>query len=47
VLTSEDWAAVAAAAPPGADPLFGDDADARYHELRRQIALEAGQRRVD
>jgi hemerythrin-like domain-containing protein len=41
VLTAEDWAAVAAAAPSGRDPLFGDDSEARYRELRRQIALEA------
>jgi hemerythrin-like domain-containing protein len=44
VLTAEDWAAVAAAAPPGADPLFGDNPEARYRELRRQIALEASHR---
>jgi hemerythrin-like domain-containing protein len=44
VLTAEDWAAVAAAAPRGADPLFGDDSEARYRELRRQIALEAEKR---
>ena len=47
VLTAEDWAAVAAAAPHGADPLFGDDSEARYRELRRQIALEASQRSAD
>ena len=41
VLTAEDWAAVAAAAPVGPDPLFGDDSEARYRELRRQIAFEA------
>ena len=44
VLTPEDWAAVAAAAPASPDPLFGDDSEARYRELRRQIALEASQR---
>jgi hemerythrin-like domain-containing protein len=44
VLTAEDWAAVAAAAPHGADPLFGDESEARYRELRRQIALEAEKR---
>jgi hemerythrin-like domain-containing protein len=43
VLTPEDWVAVAAAAPAGPDPLFGDDSEARYRELRRQIALEASQ----
>lgn len=41
LLTAEDWSAVAAAVPAGRDPLFGDDADARYRELRRLIALEA------
>ena len=40
LLTPSDWAAVAAA-PAGADPLFGDDSEARYRELRRRIALEA------
>ena len=43
MLTAEDWAAVAAAAPAATDPLFGDESAARYRELRRQIALEAGQ----
>ena len=42
LLTSEDWAAVAAAAPSGRDPLFGDESVARYRELRRLIAIEAG-----
>jgi hemerythrin-like domain-containing protein len=40
-LTPEDWAAVARAAPPARDPLFGADPQERYRELRRQIALEA------
>jgi len=40
VLTAEDWAAVAAAAPATIDPLFGDDSESRYRELRRKIALE-------
>ena len=40
LLTPGDWAAVAAA-PVSADPLFGADCEARYRELRRQIALEA------
>lgn len=40
LLTPGDWAAVAAAAPGGSDPLFGQDFEARYRELRRQIALE-------
>ena len=41
VLTQEDWEAVALAAPPGRDPLFGADPVDRYRELRRRIALEA------
>ncbi len=41
LLTEEDWKAVVAAIPPGPDPLFGEDSDARYRELRRQIALES------
>ena len=41
LFTSSDWAAVAAAAPGGFDPLFGEAFEARYRELRRQIALEA------
>jgi hemerythrin-like domain-containing protein len=40
-LTPQDWAAVAAAVPAVRDPLFGDDIEARYQKLRRQIALEA------
>ena len=40
LLTPSDWAAVAAA-PASADPLFGKEFEARYRELRRQIALEA------
>jgi hemerythrin-like domain-containing protein len=38
LLTADDWAAVAAA-PVGADPLFGEDFEPRYRELRRQIGL--------
>ena len=41
LLTPEDWAAVAAAIPAGRDPLFGDNSDERYRELRRLILLEA------
>lgn len=41
LLSAEDWEAVVAAVPSGVDPLFGEDFDARYRELRRQIALEA------
>src|SRR5215831_15321693 len=39
LLTKEDWAAVTAAVPP--DPLFGDIVEARFQELRNQIASEA------
>jgi hemerythrin-like domain-containing protein len=42
LLKREDWAAVAATAPAASDPLFGDNVEARFVELRRQIALEAG-----
>ena len=41
LLTSQDWEAVVAAIPPGPDPLFGEDFEPRYRELRRQIALAA------
>jgi hemerythrin-like domain-containing protein len=41
VLTPADWEAVRAAVPPAHDPLFGDHPEARYRELRRQIAVEA------
>jgi len=40
-LTPEDWQAVKAAVVPKADPLFGDQPEARYKALRRQIAAEA------
>jgi hemerythrin-like domain-containing protein len=39
-LTPQDWAAVKDAVPPGGDPLFGDEPQARFRELRRRIALE-------
>jgi hemerythrin-like domain-containing protein len=43
LLTDEDWSAVAAALPDVADPLFGDAPQARYAELRREIAsVQAG-----
>ena len=42
LLTPADWAAVAAI-PIEPDPLFGDDSDARYGELREQIAGWSGQ----
>jgi len=38
LLTAQDWAAVAANVPP--DPLFGDVVEARFQELRSQIAGE-------
>lgn len=41
LLTKSDWQAVAAAVPRGADPVFGEESEARYRELRRYIALEA------
>ena len=41
LLTQEDWATVAATVPATPDPLFGDDVEARFKELRKQIALEA------
>jgi hemerythrin-like domain-containing protein len=41
LLTQQDWDAVMAANPTGPDPLFGEDSDPRYRELRRQIALAA------
>ena len=42
LLTAEDRSAVQAAVPAGRDPLFGDDSASGYRELRRHIALEAG-----
>jgi hemerythrin-like domain-containing protein len=39
LLTEEDWAAVAATVPATSDPLFGDDVEARFRGLRKQIAL--------
>jgi len=39
LFTPSDWATVAAA--PIADPLFGQDYEARYRELRHLIAAEA------
>jgi len=40
LLTPEDWAAVLAAVPRVSDPLFGKDVEARFLELRKQIARE-------
>jgi hemerythrin-like domain-containing protein len=41
LLTQDDWAAVAANAPAASDPLFGGDVEARFRELRMQLAREA------
>jgi hypothetical protein len=44
LLTQEDWAAVEAveeAVPAHPDPLFEDDFEALYQELRREIAFDA------
>lgn len=37
LLTAEDWNAIAHATVAGRDPLFGDDVDVRFKELRRRI----------
>ncbi len=37
LLTPEDWAAIERSTVAGRDPLFGDDVDARFRELRRRI----------
>ena len=37
LLTAEDWLEVAAAVPRAADPLFGDEVEACFRDLRRQI----------
>jgi len=47
LLTQEDWAAVAATVPAASDPLFGNDVDARFRELRKQIAMEVRVSRQD
>jgi hemerythrin-like domain-containing protein len=41
LLTAKEWDAAAAAVPGVPDPVFGEDFEARYRELRRQIALSA------
>ena len=41
LLTPKDWAAVAAAVTAKPDPFFGEDIEARFRKLRRQIAFEA------
>ena len=43
LLTAEDWAAVVSAVPAHADPLFGENSEPRYRELRRQIALASAE----
>ena len=40
-LTAEDWEAVRTCVLPTRDPLFDGEPEARFRELRRQIALEA------
>jgi hemerythrin-like domain-containing protein len=40
ILTPQDWAAVGEQHPTP-DPLFGDDVEVRFRELRRRITLEA------
>ena len=40
-LGPDDWAKVALARPVARDPLFGDDSDSGYRELRRHILLES------
>ena len=37
LLQPEDWAAVASAVPAAPDPLFGEDIDERYQELRERV----------
>jgi hemerythrin-like domain-containing protein len=37
LLHERDWEAVAAAMPQGVDPLFGQDCEPRYRELKRRI----------
>jgi hemerythrin-like domain-containing protein len=46
LLTQQDWAAMAAS-PAGSDPLFGDEVEARFRELRKQITIEARVSRPD
>lgn len=41
ILTPQDWAAVGEHHPTGPDPLFGDDVEGRFGELRRRITVEA------
>jgi len=41
ILTPQDWATVSAAVPAASDPLFGDDVEARFRELRERITRDA------
>jgi hemerythrin-like domain-containing protein len=41
LLDAGDWAAVAAAVPSAADPLFGEDIGERYRELSKRLAAAA------
>jgi hemerythrin-like domain-containing protein len=41
LLTHEDWDAVGRAVAQEADPLFGEQVDSRYRELRERIEAEA------
>jgi hemerythrin-like domain-containing protein len=41
LLNPDDWTAIALARPAARDPLFGDESDAGYRELRRHILMEA------
>jgi hemerythrin-like domain-containing protein len=47
LLTQEDWAAVAATVPAASDPLFADDVEVRFRELRKQIAMDVRVSRKD
>jgi hemerythrin-like domain-containing protein len=40
-LTREDWDAVGRAVAAETDPLFGEQVDSRYRELRERIEAEA------
>jgi hemerythrin-like domain-containing protein len=40
-LTAEDWETVRRAVPDRPDPVFGNEPEERYRELRRRIALES------
>jgi len=40
LLSEEDWAAALGAVPRVSDPLFGENVEARFRELRKQIERE-------